>query len=442
MNSTMNNSLLLTSTCSLKLRVYTSDYLFFKFLTGIYLRLLIGPGVLLNTLCLFVLSRSKLLKKSTTVTFLRFLAIFDILAITLKYIRAELNYQSIEKKKNIILITPVFCKILYVCMNACISITMWTIVLMSLDKAVAVSYPLKAGIWITQKRAFYICCFTSLILLFANLNFITLSNVLSANNNQGYCGLMEHSLIIDILTASILPIALITVINIVIVVNLYRVSHAPFDSYTNEDKIDRQHLSIHITRKIFSSGRDRSQSPQNSSVITDTSQAIKRRTNAQVTRMLLAVTLSLIIFNIPNIIIFLLTRINNPRQLLHGRSCIEVSDNDIKSYKISFYSTVVQDILSDLPHIINFFLYYLAGKKFRNIFLHEVNHCFIKCHLIKRKKQSRLIQNSNPELSNQTGFNSTQRRLLSGNTSLKSQKTTNVSFNTLTNKLTLNDEKS
>jgi len=72
---------------------------------------------------------------------------------------------------------------------------------------VAVIYPLKAGIWITQKRALYICCFTSFILLLANLNFITLSNVLQAYNNQGYCGLMKDSLIIDFLTASILPIS-------------------------------------------------------------------------------------------------------------------------------------------------------------------------------------------------------------------------------------------
>jgi len=50
---------------------------------------------------------------------------------TLKYIRAELNYQSIEKMKHIVIITPVFCKTLYVCMNASISIAMWTIVLMS-----------------------------------------------------------------------------------------------------------------------------------------------------------------------------------------------------------------------------------------------------------------------------------------------------------------------
>ncbi|CAF4315949.1 unnamed protein product, partial [Rotaria sordida] len=151
-----------------KQRFYSSDYFFFKLLNWTYLRLLIGPGILLNTLCLFVLSRPRLSDKSTTVVFLRFLALFDILAITLKYIRAELNYQSIEKKKDIIIITSVFCKTLYVGMNASISITMWTIVLMSLDKVVAVSYPFKAGIWITQKRAFYVCCFTSLLLLIVN----------------------------------------------------------------------------------------------------------------------------------------------------------------------------------------------------------------------------------------------------------------------------------
>jgi len=128
----MNNSLSTIPICSLKQRVYTPDYLFFKLLNSTYLRLLIGPGILLNTLCILVLSRPRLSNKSTTIGFLRFLAIFDILSITLKYIRAEINYQSIEKHKDIIILSPVFCKTLYVCMNTCISIAMWTIVLMSL----------------------------------------------------------------------------------------------------------------------------------------------------------------------------------------------------------------------------------------------------------------------------------------------------------------------
>lgn len=74
------------------------------------------------------------------------------------------------------------------------------------DKAVAVSYPLKSNIWVTQKRASYICYLISVILFLANLSFIQLSGVLPAHNYQKYCGLTRDSLIVDILTASILPI--------------------------------------------------------------------------------------------------------------------------------------------------------------------------------------------------------------------------------------------
>ncbi len=68
------------------------------------------------------------------------------------------------------------------------------------------SYPLKSSIWVTQKRAYYICYFISFVLFLANLSFITLSGVHEAHNKQKYCGLTKDSLIVDILTASILPI--------------------------------------------------------------------------------------------------------------------------------------------------------------------------------------------------------------------------------------------
>ncbi|CAF1324165.1 unnamed protein product, partial [Rotaria sordida] len=62
--------------------------------------------------------------------------------------------------------------------------------------------------------------------------------------------------------------------------------------------------------------------------------------------------------------------------------------------------------------------------------------------LIQRRPQQYFIHygSLNLELSNPISLNFSQRRVLSGNTSLESQKTTNVSFNTLTNKLTFNDE--
>ena len=117
--------------CSLKDRVYSPTYLFFKNLNSTYLRFFLGPGVLLNVLCLLVLSRRRLASQSTTIVFLRFLAVFDIGAVMTKFIRAELNYQSIEKEKTVELLTPAFCNAIYVLMNTCISSAMWTIALMS-----------------------------------------------------------------------------------------------------------------------------------------------------------------------------------------------------------------------------------------------------------------------------------------------------------------------
>jgi len=52
------------------------------------------------------------------------------------------------------------------------------------------------------------CYLTSVILLLANSSFILLAGVHQANNNQQYCGLDKKNilLIVDIITASVLPI--------------------------------------------------------------------------------------------------------------------------------------------------------------------------------------------------------------------------------------------
>lgn len=182
-------------------------------------------------------------------------------------------------------------------------------------------------------------------------------------------------------------LGLICVINIIIAIILHRASHESFDWYPADEKLSPRGSSANMINKKISLNNFQYPSSKSSSITTDTSQAIKRRTSAQVTRMLLAVTLSLIIFNIPNTIMFIFSRIHDRKQLLHGRNCLQVSDSDIKSYRINFYISVIQDILSDLPHIVNFFLYCMAGKKFRSIFIQEVENCCIDLHLIERKQR-------------------------------------------------------
>ncbi|CAF3841681.1 unnamed protein product [Rotaria sp. Silwood1] len=314
MNSTNNETSLPIIRCSLQDRVYEPTYLFFKSIYSTYLRLLIGPGILFNSLCLFILSRPRLSNKSTTIVFLRVLALFDILSITFKYIRAEINYQSVGKGREIFLLTSSVCKALYVLMNACISIAMWTIVLMSLDKAVAVSCPLKSS--------------------------------------------------------------LIVAANIVIVVVLHCASY----NWRTSNDSNKQESDLSCCKKNLSTASlQQNCTDRSTTTAAELVLATKRRTNAQVTRMLLAVTLSFIILYFPHITFSFAIK------PLISRPCSEISDHDIVVYKLGFYLNIIQRILSDFSHVVNFFLYCLAGKKFRSIFINEFHQLLVDFHLIKQR---------------------------------------------------------
>lgn len=201
---------------------------------------------------------------------------------------------------------------------------------------------------------------------------------------------LSHPL--DEINISSLFSALITGANIVIAVVLHRVSFRWSPSNRNHGKrdLDTKELKTHLNAPSI---MYHSSTGSTATTTGDILQATKRRTNAQVTRMLLAVTLSLIICNIPNTIYFVFVKLYDTRQLFAGRSCAMVSDNEIHFYKYSFYSGVIQDILSDLPHIVNFFLYCLAGKKFRSIFVNEVEN-FLRELRLTKGKQRRFTQAS------------------------------------------------
>lgn len=193
-------------------------------------------------------------------------------------------------------------------------------------------------------------------------------------------------------------LGLITAANIVIAIVLHRVTRKSFNWSAS---VERKSINAPELNSVTqpSSASLRYSSSLCACPRIDRSQETKRRTSAQVTRMLLAVTLSLIIFNIPNTLIFLFSKIYDTRQLLLGRSCEMVTNREIRLYKIGFYSSVLQDILSDLPHIVNFFLYCLAGKKFRSIFVNEVKHFLMEIHVVRRPPKPSARQDERMALS-------------------------------------------
>lgn len=227
----------------------------------------------------------------------------------------------------------------------------------------------------------------------------------------------------------------------VIAVVLHRVSRVSIDNQLCEDN-DRRDSDPHILNKQISVPSIRIRPSGSSLPPVDIVSATKRRTSAQVTRMLLAVTLTLIICNIPNTIFFVFVKLFDTRQLLAGRTCRDVSDNDITLYKFGFYSSVIQDILSDLPHIVNFFLYCLAGRKFRSIFINEVHQFLLDLHLIKQK-QRRFTQSSSlvkSDLTPRTRHNSDRGSTILTKPSSEKRKSVAVLFNGSTTKTLLNQD--
>ena len=193
----------------------------------------------------------------------------------------------------------------------------------------------------------------------------------------------------------LLNLALITIANIIIAVVLHRVPRSSL--YCSSSETFSREFSdndSNLERRPFLRKFNQNQLSYKPATRSISFQSNPRRTSVQVTRMLLAVTISLILFNLPNTITFVVRKIYDPRVLLYDRLCHDITDNEIRLYKISFYTSVIQDILSDLPHIVNFFLYCLAGKKFRQIFLNESQYFRLRAFLQKRKQQYYLATQS------------------------------------------------
>ena len=188
------------------------------------------------------------------------------------------------------------------------------------------------------------------------------------------------------MTTENFSLGLITTANIVIALVLRRASRSSIDFRTSNEGGKRDLGPNILNKQRITSPK--SIRPSTSSIqSTEIISATNRRTSTQVTRMLLAVTLTLILCNIPNTIFFVLVQFYDTRRILIDRICSDVTDQEILLYKFGFYSSVIQDILSDLPHIVNFFLYCLAGRKFRSIFIYEVRLFLLDLHLIKRKER-------------------------------------------------------
>ncbi|CAF3432266.1 unnamed protein product [Rotaria socialis] len=271
-------------------------------------------GVLGNGLALIVINRRSLRSTSSSV-FITYLAIFDTLVlivhqtglITSRSINSHIVHCFITFFTDFV----TFCSV-------------WIMVIMTVERFIAVHSPLLAKGFCTLKRARY----SIYLLMFIAFTLFSLTFPLlyKIDNKQRKCIFRsQYQTIIRIIK----PIIFFFIPDIILLVNLF------------------------IIYELFVARRKRTQTlinPENA--INQINIALFNRQQQQLTLMLTTVSLSFYIFTTPIIIDFILQR--KPPD-----------HRDIKRLKMRFLLSNLTVLWLQMSSATNFLFYYLAGSKFR-----------------------------------------------------------------------------
>ena len=201
--------------------------------------------------------------------------------------------------------------------------SVWLVVLMTVERCIAVIWPLKISGWVTMKRARIVVSILYVIMAAFNSVYLIIMTSIPTLRNRNKCIIEESHVpffrsiwvVIEMVVYAYVPQILIFILNIVIIIKLAE------------------------ARKEQAEMRNAAKSEQS---------------QGQVTAMLLMVSITFFVLTNPYTIFYL---------------CIR---NDVWNYRVSAtsyaqYALVITllRLLADLNHCINFLLYVAAGKRFR-----------------------------------------------------------------------------
>nr|KAG5686846.1 hypothetical protein BaRGS_029891 [Batillaria attramentaria] len=265
------------------------------------------------------------------------LAVVDNLCLLVKLLLLQLT-------KNDVNLGVYGCKTLYYLGNAFAIFANWILVLMTIERFLAIWFPLKIGRLCTRRRSAI-----SMVVLFFAVCALTVTYFITTTNiidETGYsCGYRDEYkdfieltwFLVDGAFYAIIPCALLIVFNSLIVWGISRAAVV-------------QRSLTHDAR----SGSSKSLSNQ---------AAEKVRQQRQITIMLLVVCVTFILLIMPNCVFFIYKG--------HWDH-----DDSVEERARYMFTNQLIFLLSDLTHAVNFFVYFISTKKFRDRFLDTV--CFCK----------------------------------------------------------------
>ena len=275
---------------------------------------LMAMSLIGNGLSLFAVRRR--MTTSTSCFYIANLAICDTLVIFTKWLYMMLGAYNPYQ-------TSWECKVISYLSNVAVISSVWLVVLMTVERCIAVIWPLKISGWVTMKRARIVVSMLYVTMAAFNSVYLIIYTSKPTPRMKNECSIHERHMpffksiwiVIDMVFYAYIPQIFIFILNIVIIIKLAQ------------------------ARKEQAEMRNASKSEQS---------------QGQVTAMLLLVSITFFVLTNPYTIFYL---------------CIR---NDVWNYRVSARSfaqyalvNTLLRLLADLNHCINFLLYVATGKKFR-----------------------------------------------------------------------------
>lgn len=311
--------------------VQFGEYKAAELINNYYLYLVCSIGVPGNVACIVTLTFMK--PKVSSALYMMTLAVADLSALALK-----LSYLLLTK--NDVELGDRLCQLIFMLGTASQMYSNWILVAMTLERFIAIWFPFQVKKLCTKKNALFIIVALLVFFILSNVQFLfTFEEVKDPFMSWDCRPKAEYREFvqfvwywIDGALYAILPIILITILNSLIIYSVRKSSRA----------------QLHLTNRIQKINEKFSQ-------------------QRQITMMLLTTSIMFLLLVMPNCIFFIAREYWTWKETPLG---------------ISQYYLVYQIVflLSDLNHAVNFYLYCLSGRKFRQKFV-ELLCC--------RRKQSR-----------------------------------------------------
>ena len=311
---------------------------------GLYvLPIIIILGTFGNFMSFAVMMR-RTMKKSSTCFYITMIAVTDQMVLIFSGMH---RWLTVLIKWDAMVASPASCKILNFLIYFSFQLSAWLLVAMTIERFIAIQFPLKAAKYATVSRAKKVSLLLLIILIVINSHFFWTISI-----HGDYCSPREdfydfHDDIfpwIDAALYSIVPFLVLLVFNILII------------------RANRSAMNFRrtIRRQSLSAGGDKGQETVNFF--------------HKLTVMLLSVSFAFLLTSAPKVILFIVRF-----------DYFDFSGPSIDFQRVALYLLVsrITDLFIHITHAINFFLYCITGERFRK----ELKN-FILCRKSGAKRNS------------------------------------------------------